>query len=453
MAFQEPLLTACDAVARRDLKSTPLAHLIEQRPRLVYGTSDMTINQLCELLRERNLISVPIYDKSQQRFLGLTHIFSCISYLMLALVKKSASNEPLSDQFASLMQEQASITVGEALFAKEVKGGECETCFSTTDSLEQIVPPLRRVPHYVLAELSDKAGQPVEERYRMISQTDVVRFLCSHVEELDPQLQEVLLTPVNELGLVEGRIVYSIGLETKPTALDAYLMMASRNVPALPVSLLTFPLYINSFWLAKKKHKVCEGGVLRYNISASDLRGVTPSSANMLSLPVGKFLRQAHNKKLNFPVTCPPTMTVKEVLDNLLTAKAHRVYAIDKDMHPLSVISFTDILCHFFTCWRCFPCRKVNLKCRTFNSNKPMQGPSNTRKTRCCHSTAFDCLKYFPYSLIVFGQGWLLSLMTWASRRAIPATARRDDTDAIACLSEDCVLATQIHDAPVGSTH
>ena len=70
---------------------------------------------------------------------------------------------------------------------------------------------------------------------------------------------------------------------------------------------------------------------------------------HLLSLPVGEFLRSRSGGHLPAPVTVKATDKISFVIEALLSHRIHRVFVVDADMKPVSVISLSDILLHFFS--------------------------------------------------------------------------------------------------------
>jgi CBS domain-containing protein len=99
-------------------------------------------------------------------------------------------------------------------------------------------------------------------------------------------------------------------------------------------------------------------GRLLANISASDLRGITSDALPSLLLPIEEFLRRISWKinngneeeveekadKLPHPVTCSSRATLGEVLEQIITAKVHRVWVVDSAQRPLHAITLEEIL-------------------------------------------------------------------------------------------------------------
>lgn len=74
---------------------------------------------------------------------------------------------------------------------------------------------------------------------------------------------------------------------------------------------------------------VCEKGTgrLLYNLSASDLRGMTVQKMHLLLRPVPEFLSQLGSRKLIFPITAQPETRVRDLLENLLGTTHPPTYA------------------------------------------------------------------------------------------------------------------------------
>jgi hypothetical protein len=65
---------------------------------------------------------------------------------------------------------------------------------------------------------------------------------------------------------------------------------------------------------------VCEKGTgrLLYNLSVSDLKGMTVQKLHLLLRPVPDFLCQLGGRKVIFPITAQPRTCIKDLLENLL---------------------------------------------------------------------------------------------------------------------------------------
>ncbi|GAB4815760.1 hypothetical protein N2152v2_002806 [Parachlorella kessleri] len=190
----------------------------------------------------------------------------------------------------------------------------------------------------------------------IVSQSDVVKFLYEHIDELGPMADAT----VQELGFVTGTV---ITVRPDTPALDAMILMEARNISAVAV--------------------VAASGSIIANFSISELRTIVSEHFGSLSLPVGEFLalehgteyagyaimkedtetiestpaaRFAHDRNLRRResnpgyevgqqlITCSPEATFAEVLDKLVHNRLHRVYVCSEGLVPTGVVTLTDIL-------------------------------------------------------------------------------------------------------------
>jgi len=319
MAFQEPCLTASTKTNTLNLRTTTIEQLISAKPTLVWDKTTTSVAQVLQKLHEHQLVSLPIYSTEREEFIGVVHIFAIVTALFPPRTRPSA--EDVHKIAASLH----SLTIGELLFKNVTV---CLECVNHDCTLESIVEPLSRVPHHLLVHvpnLADQQKERFEEEYKLISQLDIIRFVVHHEFELDEATRDKLLSSLEDLGLVQDRTVARFCTDNEcGTVLTALHHMKEREITALAICKKT--------------------GELLYNFSASDLKGLTADKLGLLLLPVDQFLREGCGRMLIFPVTCPPSLHLKDLLENLLAARAHRVYVIDENQRPLAVISFTDIL-------------------------------------------------------------------------------------------------------------
>lgn len=188
----------------------------------------------------------------------------------------------------------------------------------------------------------------------IMSQTDVVRFLAEHLDELGPVCQET----VSALGMVCNN-VQTVLPETSA-------IVALRHMQEMSLSALAVTDY---------------NGRLIGNFSVSDLRCITPQQFGALALPVGEFLamenrieyvghnriheegvagttghrfvtefiQRAHPRVLGEDlgqelVLCNPGDTFGTILTKIVRHRIHRLYVIDAEEKPVGIITCTDIL-------------------------------------------------------------------------------------------------------------
>lgn len=171
-------------------------------------------------------------------------------------------------------------------------------------------------------------------RFEIVSQSDMVRFLFD--KKNDANLVEFWKLDLRDAGLLQPRCVMQQQQQSTPqgdprdggvlcvdagiSSLSAFALMHSERVSALGV---------------------CDAiGVLVGNLSASDLRGITPDTLDDLEQNVGAFIKRGTKKIL----TLPDTATVGDAIASLVTEKTHHVYVCDDQNKPVAMITPNDVL-------------------------------------------------------------------------------------------------------------
>jgi len=154
--------------------------------------------------------------------------------------------------------------------------------------------------------------------YRILSQSDVVRFLVKNSEKLGTNF---LRATVSSLGLVAGSIDSKI-FAVEPLFNGFQWLYLTPNPSALAV--------------------IDEYGKLMGTLSVSDVRGVPLNNIqDTLQMSVRDFLTQTNQKE---QVTCVPDSTLSEVMKSLVDNQVHRVWVVDQGGKPIGVVTLTDII-------------------------------------------------------------------------------------------------------------
>jgi CBS domain-containing protein len=99
---------------------------------------------------------------------------------------------------------------------------------------------------------------------------------------------------------------------------------------------------------------VCDAsGALVANVSASDLRGLTPERLGALASDVADFVAGDGNETAGFaagaagekkPVTCLASETVRDVVERMVSRRVHHVYVCDEERRPVAMVTPNDVL-------------------------------------------------------------------------------------------------------------
>ncbi|KAG0234916.1 hypothetical protein BGX31_004425 [Mortierella sp. GBA43] len=172
---------------------------------------------------------------------------------------------------------------------------------------------------------------------RLVSQTDVIRYLLEHNHELGP----ILDSPAERAA--GHALLFS----------DEYLDTAAadrlKHTPA------TIPIN-NPAWAGLQKmsttHASCvavvdSNGALVAEMSAADLRGVNPNRIRDLTRPVLVYLKSLQGGELKRPLSCRPQFSLGQLLSGLTLNHGHRSWLVDDEDRPIGCISLSDILSMF----------------------------------------------------------------------------------------------------------
>ncbi len=174
------------------------------------------------------------------------------------------------------------------------------------------------------------------------SQSDVVRFLHAHLDELEPLASRSLL----ELGLV--RSAHEHVHEAKAAAAGASDNEDETPAHASVVSVLDNVSVIDA--LQRMMDESVSGiaitninGVVVGSFSASDLKGMGPKQLFEVDLKLTDMLEFHHRTR--DPVTCTLHDSFRTVVDRVVAARVHRAFVVDGVTKRLTgVVSLTDLI-------------------------------------------------------------------------------------------------------------
>jgi len=115
--------------------------------------------------------------------------------------------------------------------------------------------------------------------------------------------------------------------------------MAKVDTPFIDALELLYQNRISGLALVDQDFKLCG------NLSASDLRGMHPTSFDFFTRSTLSFLCKGVDQEYNFPISVLQTATFSDVLQTLAKNHIHRVYVTkETGSFLLGVISLIDVL-------------------------------------------------------------------------------------------------------------
>lgn len=307
---------------------------------VLVATQDTTVEQAMAILEEHRIISLPVYDTRKKDYVGVISLMDIASAIAFQELFKKYDLTELNKMTPDLLLKTQNLPVFHAPVTALIGISEESRNLWTYDSKDLLSEALSvfskgvhralirfKGSHSILApHESDSHGA----YYRMLTQTDVLRFLCEHAEEksLRSMFEKDLkaLSIVSEKQASDPNASSVVAIPSTYTALAGFQKIALSNVPAVAV--------------------VNETGSLIATLSSSDLRGLSQSNFSKVLLPVLEFLSFKHKEEKKVQITCVPSSTVMEVAKKMLGSAIHRVWVVNNDAEsrPIGVVSQTDIV-------------------------------------------------------------------------------------------------------------
>jgi len=214
--------------------------------------------------------------------------------------------KPISDIVQSYQMHKAPVISGEA-------------------AISSAVAELAKGAHYLLVVPKELPLVPLPQKNQLdsvsglITQSDIIRFMAENVMWLTKPSYDMT---IEELGLIMKEVV------TVPD-----------TMPAFEAFKLINQHYIHGVGVVDKD------GKLVGNLSASNIKGITRRSFQVLRLPVREFLERDRRRMWWFvPICTKENDTLKQVILQFAATQKHRFFLVDKDDKPTGVITLTDVL-------------------------------------------------------------------------------------------------------------
>jgi CBS domain-containing protein len=316
---------------RRFLEEAKLSEVVANKPELVWVEPSATIASVCEKLRLHNILSLPVYSRETNDFVGITNVADIALFIAWGSVDvvRSKQSKEGSEPMADVERLEPRLGFADRPIVEVFISDETSffRVFDASDSLYGVLEPFSKGYHRALVKLTPQASKP--EDYRLLTQTDIVRFLMTNYARLDWSL---LSQTVAEAGLVQGRKnLLCVTEDESLNVLQAFRRMTQRDMNCIGIC---------------DKHT----GRLVCNLSASDLRGMAPDRLNMLLLPVRDYMTAMYGETFCqkvYPVTCSPDTKLADVMASVMARKVHRVWVVNEAEQPVGLISLSDIICKF----------------------------------------------------------------------------------------------------------
>jgi len=307
------------------LRNVPVGHVIAQKRELIQVHSDTPISICLQTLNDHHILSVPVLNQQQGKYIGLLDMFDIMRFTALGFFEDRIYNDKLFEEF-NFAEETAGDLIQKSAHSQNV------FLLSWKESLLDAITlmndhKLQRILVRFPAKLYDQDDKMSGYVLRNLSQADVVNYLFEKI----PQVFDVQLSQVKELcGQQEDQQLVTSICVHQP-ALEGFLKMFDNEMTAIAV--------IED-----------AGSKIVANLSASDLRGLTVDRLKLVKLPVLEFLKQiSGDGKVPGVVCCTLEETLKDAISKVIEQRLHQVWIVDDSGKSIGVVSLTQIIKLFFS--------------------------------------------------------------------------------------------------------
>lgn len=286
---------------------TQVGEICRRQPITVLSTD--TISHLLHLLSSHKISSCPVLDAQTKAFLGFVDTLDIAGYILTVWKKNSRQLEhgkfPARDFFSTPLHKVLNFSHVDP----SVTMAADSSVFDLVDLFSD--PRLHLRLHRVAIVDAHK------QLIGIVSQSDVVAFAHRNISLL---ARDLALTPLKEMHIGRSLIFVRVDAPFIDTLETLY-----RN-------------RITGLALVDQEFR------LSGNISASDLRGISPSSFDYFLGSTLQFLVKGRKGDIVPPKAVDDETTLEEILKTFVQNKVHRLYVNDQNGRPHAVVTLGDII-------------------------------------------------------------------------------------------------------------
>jgi CBS-domain-containing membrane protein len=279
-------------------------------PAVVSCTIDDSLDQVLHKLKRYHILSAPVRDAEDKNYVGR------ISTRDIVNIVSKNPNVTLDEKISDIWPSAVGKTSEDEKSLKYGPGGiESIYTFNIATPVEVILETFAKGVHQVLLSFAVEGRENV---LRVLSQSDMIRYMFTQEDFIDKEFKQMKLSELNCIS----RPVISVSFNDK--VLDTIKMMSDKNLRAVAV-------------LDESSEKI------RTTFSASDLKGLTPKLLKELeNITISDYFRKTYRKPRH-PVGITQQDTLEEAYRRLTLQKVHRLWEINDDKSVTGVLSMTDI--------------------------------------------------------------------------------------------------------------
>jgi CBS domain-containing protein len=280
-------------------------------PTVVVDSNDSLFQTFLTMVR-KNILCAPVRDQTG-KYIGLIDMIDIACFVVDIAKNSERLGSDYVDFLSSEVEFKDKPTSDVADLSKRNKMYPVNTGSNLLDAVRKMAEhQVQRIP------IIDKDGNI----QNLLTQSAVINYLAKHIDQLGPAVKKTL----KELNFAKKPV---ISIDHSKCAIDAFRLMVDNRISGLAV-------------LDSDKK-------LMANISARDLRTIQQDTQlfERLYYSVGEFVshvRQENYRAVHPSICCTFDDTFQKIIMRLAAARIHRIYVVDENRHPISVISLHDII-------------------------------------------------------------------------------------------------------------
>jgi CBS-domain-containing membrane protein len=295
-----------------------------------------TISDAFELLKKGKIQACPVINSQDSSVIGMVSIMDLLSETLLS---KSFDDFELWSQFDSLQMEewnQKHSEIYKGIMIRDVIEKKNRfRIFHSDEGIQSMVDyMLKHHEHRVV--VVDKNRTNDLNYTTIISQTDILYYFFLNQKSVP---QSVLNLKAKDIMQVAMPAV----LRSIPMNMDRFVKTAPIVAPCDTPTVIA--LRVMKLYDVSCIGVVDPEGSLAGNLSPSDFRGYDFSDLSSLTYPVLTFIKLQHQVDPRaWCISCEKDDELMVLIHRILKAKVHRIWVCDESLHPLGVVTMTDIL-------------------------------------------------------------------------------------------------------------
>jgi len=288
------------------IRNTKVNQVIQSKKKIVTVKDYDSMGYILDVLKANDILSAPV--EKEGKFLGFVDVLD-IAACILHISRTAKRGLWMEDTNKKLAKRFNQYTAQQVL---NFSGWDKYVSADENDSVEHVLDLLSMKAHrtHRVAVLNGE-----KKVVGIISQSDILRLANNHVDKI-PLAGKSL----KDLGLSKGCLM----LKASTDFATALAFLSDHRVSGIAI--------VDD-----------EQGKLVANFSAGDLRGFHKSWFVEFSASVVDFLRDVARTRRE-PVVLTPDHTLNDCIQAMVNKRVHRVYAVDEEKRPISVVSLTDLM-------------------------------------------------------------------------------------------------------------